>query len=94
MARYHAPCLVADPPHQADERRVLVVAQIVGADGPVKNGSFDQSRRNSPRTRKPSANLYSARQRDLLQHLVDAAEQPLVVEPLVAHAPAPTASVT
>ena len=29
--------LVAEPPHQADERGVLVVAQVVRRVGPVKN---------------------------------------------------------
>ena len=52
---------------------------------PVKNGSFDQSRRNSPRSRNPSANLYSSGGGQLLQHLIDAAEQSFVVEPFVAH---------
>ena len=38
--------------------------------------------------------LVFRRQRDLLQHLVDAAEQPFVVEPLVAQRRAPIGSVT
>ena len=71
-----------------------MAAQVGGAERPGKKRSFDQSRRNSPRTRKPSASLYSAVDGDLLQHLIDAAEQPFVVEPLVAQRRARPACVT
>ena len=55
------------------------------SSGPGKNGWSDQSRRNSPRTRNPSANLYSAVIVELLQQLIGPAEQPLVVETLVSN---------
>ena len=81
---YQAPVLLPNH-HTRPTSAVFWSSRGSPGRGPVKNRSFDQSRRNSPRSRKPSANLYSSGRGELLQHLIDAAEQPLVVEALVAH---------
>src|SRR5262249_52532787 len=74
--------LVADPPHEADKRRILMVERTAAARreerlvGPVAP--------ELAANQEALAETVLRGQRDLLERLFDSAEQPVVVQPFVA----------
>ena len=79
---YHAPCLLPNHHTRPTSAVFWCVAQIVGPR-PGEELLVRPVAAELAAHRKPSANLYSSVAVDFLQHLIDAAEQPFVIEPLV-----------